>query len=196
MKRDRRFIWGASLIGVAGILATLIGGCAGTGAGGGGGAAGLPWSSGGLKIGYVRSDQIVQKYPDYKDVDNQLRSENEEWLVEAERMASDIVKKESEIEELRLILSSEEKQKRDDELTQARKDLQKFRQETWYDESSRYIRRRNELMEPVNARVNDAIWRVAQDKGLDVVFDTVSGNLVYVKPAYDLTELVLEELKK
>ena len=102
----------------------------------------------------------------------------------------------AEAEELRLILSSEEKQKRDDELTQARKDLQKFRQETWYDESSRYIRRRNELMEPVNARVNDAIWRVAQDKGLDVVFDTVSGNLVYVKPAYDLTELVLEELKK
>ena len=174
--------------------AFALAGCAGTAGGGGGGA--LPWASGGMKIGYVRSDVIMQRLTEYRDVDAKLRSDNEEWLSEADKMSSDIARLETELEELRLILSPEQKQKREQELTDARKNLQKYRQDTWYDESSRYIKRRNELMEPVNARVNDAIWKVADDKGLDIVFDTVSGNIVYVKPAYDITDLVLEELQK
>jgi outer membrane protein len=177
--------------GFIGCAGTAPGGTAGTSGGGG-----LPWSGGGLKVGYVRSDVIMERYPEYRDVDNKLRSENEDWLAETDKMETNILRMESDLEELRLILTPEQKDKRDQELVQARKDLQKYRQDTWYDENSRYIKRRNELLEPVNARVNDAIWKVAEDKGLDIVFDTVAGNIVYVKPAFDITDLVLEELQR
>ena len=174
-------------------------GCAGTAPGGTtgtSGSGGLPWGGGGLKVGYVRSDVIMERYPEYRDVDNKLRSESEEWLAETDKMETNILRMESDLEELRLILTTEQKDKREQELVQARKDLQKYRQDTWYDENSRYIKRRNELLEPVNARVNDAVWKVAEDKGLDIVFDTVAGNIVYVKPAFDITDLVLEELQR
>jgi len=51
-------------------------------------------------------------------------------------------------------------------------------------------------MEPIDARVNDAIWRICEQKDLDIVFDTVAGNIVYVKPGLDITEDVLEELQR
>ena len=156
----------------------------------------FPWSSGGVKIGYIRSDAIAEKYPDYSDADNTLRSENRGWLAEAEGMEREMRSKETELEELSLILSPQRRQQLEDELVQARKELQQFRHQTWYDDNSTYIKRRKELLEPIDARVNDAIWKVAEEQGIDIVFDTVAGNIVYVKPAFDLTDLVLEELQR
>jgi outer membrane protein len=187
-------------------LAALGGlvGCAGTapaggasGAGGGGSSpAVLPWSSNGGKIAYVRSDVISQRLADYRDADNTLKSENSQWLSDASKMEADIHTKEAELDELRLILTPERRKDLEDALDKARKDLQKYRQDTWYDEESKYIKRRKELMEPVDAKVNDAIYKVAEAQGLDIVLDTVAGNVVYAKPGLDLTDKVLEELQK
>jgi len=156
----------------------------------------LPWQSGGLKVGYVRSDQIAQEYPDYRDADMALRNDNRKWMEQASDLEKKIRDKEKELDDLALILSNEQKTKLQGEIKQANKDLQDFRNNTWYDENSEYVKRRKELMEPIDARVNDAIYKVAEDKGLDMVFDTISGNIVYAKPGLDITLDVLEELKK
>lgn len=177
----------------------LLAGCAGTGPGASGeGSSGpkLPWSSGGLKIGYIRSDVVMQRYPDYRDVENTLRAENRKWINDAENMEQAILRKEAELEELSLILSEERKNQLIEEIAKERQALHKFRHDTWYAENSEYMKRRRELMEPIDAMVNDAIWRVAEDQGLDLVFDTIAGNIVYVKPGNDITDLVLEELQR
>lgn len=156
----------------------------------------LPWKSSGLKVGYIRSDVITKRHAEYRDADNTLRSDNRKWLTDAERMERDIADKQEELEELSLILSPERKKQIEEEIVEARKALQKFRHETWYDENSLYIKRRRELMEPIDTRVNDAIWKVAEREGFDIVFDTVAGNIVFVKPEFDLTEKVIEELQE
>ena len=155
----------------------------------------LPWQSSGVKIGYIRSDVIQEKYPEYRDADVALKNENRKWLEEVDELEENIRKIESELDDLALILSDERKAELAEEVTNSRKELQKFRQKTWYDEKSEYVKRRKELMEPIDARVNDAIWRVCDQKSLDIVFDTVAGNVVYVKPGFDITEDVLEELQ-
>jgi len=178
---------------------TLISSCASTSPGSGAEGSSapiLPWQSSGLKVGYIRSDIISDKYPDYRDADVELRHDNRRWLEEAEEMEQEIRHKETELDDLALILSDERKKELEDNIVEARRDLQKFRHNTWYDENSNYIQRRRELMEPIDARVNDAIWKVAEEKKLDIVFDTVAGNIVYVKPGLDITQDVLEELTK
>jgi len=181
-------------------LIAFIAGCAGAGPGaapgGKSGATVLPWASGGLKIGYVNSDVIAQRLTEYRDADKILEGENRQWQSEADKMETDIRAKETEFEELRLILSPERRKTLEDELNQKRKDLYKYRQDTWFAENSRYIKRRRELMEPIDTRVTDAIYKVAEAKGLDVIFDAVGGNMVYVNPTFDVTDLVLEELQK
>jgi len=156
----------------------------------------LPWASGGVKIGYVRSDEIMKKYAEYADAERSLRADNSKWQSEVDRMESDLQKMQSEREELKLILSEERRKQLDDDIGNKRQEIQKFRQDTWYSDNSSYIKRRRELIDPIDARVNDAIWKVAEAKGLDIVFDAMAGNIVYVKPGLDITELVLEELER
>lgn len=156
----------------------------------------LPWQSGNLKVGYIRSDLISQEYPDYRDADLTLRNENRKWLQDAAEMEKNVQVKEQELEDLALILSEEQRAKMVKEIQSAREALFKFRNDTWYDEDSNYVKRRKELMEPIDARVNDVIYIVAEEKGLDLVFDSVAGNIVYAKPGLDITTAVLEELKK
>ena len=167
-----------------------------TSAAGTGGVTTFPWSSSGGKIGYVRSDVLTEKLADYKDVDNALRTDNNQWMAEAEKMETDLRGKETQLEELKLILSAERRKELESEVINGRRELQKFRQSTWYDDNSKYLKRREELMKPIDARVNDAIYKVAEARGLDIVFDTVGGNVVYAKPGLDITDQVLEELEK
>lgn len=186
---------------VFGLLVVLtLTGCAGSGPGASPGAGGsgkaLPWLGGSIKIGYVRSDVISQRLADYRDADNTLRSENAQWTAEAERMEAEVRGKEAKAEELRLILSPDRRKQLEDEVTQARRELQRYRESTWYAEESRYIKRRKELMQPIDARVNDAIWKVAEAEGFDIVLDTVAGNVVYAKPGLDITDKVIEELQR
>lgn len=156
----------------------------------------LPWGGGGVKIGYIRSDVIMQKLPEYRDAENTLQRENEGWLKEAENLESQIRIKESQLEELRLILSEERRKTMEDELAELKRKLYRFRQDTWYAEDCRYIRRRREIFDPIDAKVTQAVKKVAEERGLDIVIDTVSGNVVYGKPVFDITELVIEELKR
>lgn len=184
---------------LAGLL--MINGCAPAPAGGPGeqktsSGSLLPWQSSGLKVGYIRSDAIQEKYPEYRDADVALKNENRKWLEKVDELEGKIRSTESELKDLALILSDQRKKEMSDEVAKSRKDLQKFREDTWYKENSEYVKRRKELMEPIDARVNDAIWRICESKGLDIVFDAVAGNIVYVKPGLDITEEVLEELKK
>lgn len=178
-------------------ILVIISGCASTAPGGSGGSSpALPWASTGLKIGYVRSDEIMQRYQEYRDAENSLRTQNRQWLTDMEKMEDNIERMVSEREQLGLILSEDRRKKLDDDIAKARSELQKFKNDTWYDDNSEYIQRRKELMEPVDARVNEAIWKVAEDQGLDLVFDTIAGNIVFVKPEMDITDLVIEELER
>lgn len=156
----------------------------------------IGWGGGGAKIGYVRSDVIMQQLQEYRDAENTLQRENQGWLQEAEKMENEIRIKEAQLEELRLILSDERRKALEDELTQMKRELNRYRQQTWYAEDCRYVRRRRELFDPIDAKVTQAVKQVAEEKGLDMVFDTVSGNVVYGKPALDITDLVLEKLRK
>lgn len=177
----------------------LLIGCAGTAPQGSTkeGRAILPWkSSGAVKIGYVRSDQIVQRYADYRDADNTLKAENRQWLTEAEKLDRNIQRKEAELDDIKLILSEERRKKLEDELVELRREYQKFRNDTWYDDNATYIQRRKELMDPIDARVNEAIWKISEEAELDLVFDSISGNIVYAKDGLDITDRVLEELQR
>ncbi len=186
------------------MVALIVSGCAGTGPGatpgvtpsGGSGGATFPWSSSGGKIGYVRSDIIAGRVTDYRDVENALQVENNQWTAELEKMEAELRGKEMQLEELKLILGAERRKQLEDEVATGRKELQRFRQSTWYDDNSRYLKRRKELMEPIDAKVNDAIYKVAEELGLDVVFDTVAGNIVFAKPGLDITDQVIRELEK
>ena len=73
-------------------------------------------------------------------------------------------------------------------------DLQRFLQEVSDPERGKLARKNAEILTPIVTKVNKVVQEVAKENGYDFVFNTAA--LSYANEAYDLTEKVLEALKK
>ena len=73
--------------------------------------------------------------------------------------------------------------------------MENYRKEIW-GEGGKLYNRNLELSRPVLDKINLAIEKVSKEENYDFVFDAASANIVYALPEHDLTEKILEELKK
>ena len=94
----------------------------------------------------------------------------------------------------RPMLSDEMRKKREDEITQkekAAKDLQK--QHFGYEGD--LFKKRQELVKPVQDKVYNAVQKMAQSRGFDLVLDKAGGvTLFYADPKLDRSDDVLKLL--
>lgn len=148
-----------------------------------------------IKIGYIDSERILAEFEDSKEAQGKLAEENREWDTQAGSMRQQIADMEAELEQQSLLLSDEKKAERWEELQALYLRLQQFQQEIW-GQNGRLFQRNLELTRPVVEKINVAIAKIGDEEGYDFVFDASQGNIVHAKEQYDLTDRVLELLRK
>jgi outer membrane protein len=148
-----------------------------------------------LKLAYVDSDRILEANDDYKQARQRLQEEERQYVAQATRMEEVLNTMSDELQAQSLMLSPEAKQERERRRDSLRTELEKFRRETW-GEGGRLYSRNLELSRPVLDKINAAIQKVSQEYGYDFVFDAASANIVYTLPDYDITDRVIDEMKK
>jgi outer membrane protein len=148
-----------------------------------------------LKLGYVDSQQILAAEESYQDAQKKLEAETSKWTQELQRMDQEMKDKMQSLEQQSLLLSEEKKQERYQELQNLQIEAQQYQYEKFGDNGEAF-RLRKQLLEPVFEKINAVIHTVGEDGGYDFIFDTVNGNVLYAQDKFDLTELVIEELKK
>ena len=74
-------------------------------------------------------------------------------------------------------------------------ELDNYRKEIWGDGGKLY-NRNLELSKPVLDKINQAIEKVSKEDNYDFVFDAASANIVFALPEHDITDKVLDLLKK
>ncbi len=146
------------------------------------------------KVGYVDSDEILRRTPEYATVEQQVGRLAEQW-------ESELRQEERALEELRveyqareLLYTDEERRAKEEEIARAEEDIERLEQEYFGPEGKLYTEEER-LLRPVQERVLTAIEEVARAEGYDYVLDQ-SGALVFLfaREQYDLTADVLEEL--
>jgi outer membrane protein len=148
-----------------------------------------------LRLGYVDSDRILDAFPDYRDARQKLQEEERTYVTKAQTM-EDVVKQMSdELDQQSLMLSQEAKQERVTRLKEKQTELEGYRKEIW-GEGGKLYNRNLELSKPVLDKINAAIEKVSRAENYDFVFDASNANIVFALPEHDLTDKVLEELKK
>ncbi len=149
-----------------------------------------------LKLGYIDSQKILEKYKEAQDAQKQLQDLNKRWQEEAENMQKDLQTKMEELDSQALLLSDERKKEKQTELENLNIRLQQFQQEKWGNQGEVFTKRA-ELMQPVIDKINTVIKKIGTDEKYDYIFDIVNGNILHVSPTQpDLTDRVLEELNK
>ena len=93
------------------------------------------------------------------------------------------------------LLTADLKKQREDEIVKAEdelKDMQKNR----FGYNGDLFKKRQELIQPIQDKVFDAVQKIAQMRSYDFIFDKASGGaaLLYTNPQYDVSEEVLKKL--
>ncbi len=147
------------------------------------------------QIGYVDSDTIMKELPDAQDAQASLDALIQEWQDELSKLEREWQKEYDAYEERKLIMSDQKRAEIEKELIALEQEVDKYRQQK-FGVNGELFRKQDEVMRPVQNKIFLAIREVAEEKGLDFVFDR-SGDILflYAKDEYDVTNEVLDKLK-
>ena len=149
-----------------------------------------------LKVGYINSQKVLEKFKDAMDVKKQLAELNTQWESEARDMQKEIEKLQDELESQSLLLSDQRKQEKVQQIQTLGQQYQLFLQTKWGPQGEG-VKKEVELLQPIYEKINAAIKEIGRAEGYHYIFDVVAGNILYASDDQpDLTEKLLVELNK
>lgn len=142
----------------------------------------------------IDSKYILERVPDYKNAQDKLDALSKTWQTEVDNRMADVDRLYKSYQAERAMLSDEVRKKREDEIVtkeKAAKDLQK----KYFGYEGDLFKKRQELVKPVQDRVYNAVQKMTQQKGYDIVLDKAGGvTLFYADPKLDRSDDVLKLL--
>ena len=148
-----------------------------------------------VKIGYIDSNEIMTKFEEVRQVQISLEKEQRKLQAEMENLIQQLDSLTQEYERQRLLMSDSRRQEKEQELVRSEQKIQKFQMDKFGPEGEIY-RKQNQLLKPVLAKVDEAIQAVGKRQQYDYIMDAVGGAIVYALDSNNLTEDVIEELRK
>ena len=151
-----------------------------------------------MKIGYIRPQYIFSQYEPYKNAINQL-GEYEKQVGGSIQEEYNILQKDvQDAEKQAAMMTDEMRAQKGEEFGRRQQDIQQKMDELYREDPQNpgtLAKKRDELIQPVIDNINKVLMRIGEEQGYDYIFDAEQG-LLYAKDEYDLSDSVLEELRK
>jgi len=146
------------------------------------------------KFGYIDSDFILSKIPDYRKAQDEIDRLSAAWQKEIEEMQRGIESQYNSFEAEQVLLTEEMRQERKAEIEKKEAELKEYQRKV-FGFGGLFFLKKQELIKPLQDKVFDAVEKVAKSNRLTIIFDK-AGELVmiYTDPRHDYTDFVLEEL--
>lgn len=146
------------------------------------------------KFGYVDTQYILEKMPEYKEAQAEIERLAKGWEKEIQDLYQKVEQMEVELRAEEVLLTKEMWEERNTEIERSWNEVKEY-QQSIFGFDGLYFLKKKELVKPVQDQVFDAVERIAKNNRLQIVFDK-SGDLVmiYTDPIHDYTDFVLEDL--
>ena len=147
------------------------------------------------KFGYVDTEFITSKMPEYSKVQKQIDQNTKTWLVEVEKKKEEVEKLEKEYKLEELLLTEDLKQQRLTAIQTKSKEAKAFENQVFGTEGELF-KLKQAAYKSILDQISKAIEKVVRAKRLDFIFDKANDGLVllYTNPVHDYSDYVLEEL--
>jgi len=146
------------------------------------------------QMAFVNSKYILTKMPDYPDSLAKLNNLTALWQKEIDDKQAILEKMYKDFEKDEPLLTDELKKKRTDQIFYHEREVRDL-QRTRFGYQGDLFKKQQELIKPIEDRVDIAIKSTATRLSYKVVLDKSEGNTVmYSKPTLDITEEVEKEL--
>lgn len=148
-----------------------------------------------MKIGYTNAELVLLLMPEYKTVDQQIRTAQQKYQETINIKRQYLESKMQEYQEYVQggTLSQEDVQKRQQDLLNLQKEIEDYIE----DAETQMQKKRTELLEPLANKLKTAIEEMAKEKGYDYVINANLGGgsiLLHMPLEHDITIPLLKKL--
>ncbi len=143
------------------------------------------------KLGYVNSQRIFAEYQEYIDAQTKLNDIKAQYQKEYDQLNQEYQQLLKTYKDQSIMLSPDRKAEMEKQIETKAMTVKQYEFQKLGPQGEFY-KKQSEVGGPVMKKINEAINKVAEDDGLDVVFD--ASGLLYVKPGFDITQKVLDKL--
>lgn len=143
------------------------------------------------KMGYVDTDYILGKIPEYKAAQAEIDKTSADWQKEIEVKYGEIDKLYKIYQAESVLLTDDMRKKRENEIINKEKEVKEL-QKSRFGVDGELFKKRMELVKPIQDKVYNAVKQVAEKSGLAFIFDKAGQvALLYSNSKYDKSEDVL-----
>jgi Skp family chaperone for outer membrane proteins len=148
------------------------------------------------RIGYIDMEYILQNIPDYNEAQNKINAKAITWQ-------NNIASQQKEIEDLKTELNNEKALLTKELIVEKEEDIQiketelKKLQETYFGSNGDLFFLRQQLVQPIQDLVYNAVQDIASKRNYDFIFDKSSDLIMlFSNKQYDVSELVISSITR
>jgi outer membrane protein len=146
------------------------------------------------RFGYIDTDFILGKMPEYKKAQDEINQLSEAWEKEIQESKKKIDGMYSSLQAEQVLLTEAMRKERLEAIQKKETELKEY-QKKIFGFGGLFFLKKQELIKPIQDKVWDAVDKVCKENNLAIMFDK-AGELVmiYTDPRHDYTDFVLDQL--
>ena len=154
------------------------------------------FSQRGIKIGYIDTEYILENLPEYNEVSVRLEEKAADWKKEIENRSRKIEQKKESLNSERILLTSEMIGEIEEEILIDEEELSEYQQKRFGPRGDLIIQKQ-QLIQPIQDQIFNAIRELAKSKNYDFIFDK-SADIVmlYSNKRYDVSDQILRTISR
>jgi len=146
------------------------------------------------KVGYVDTDYILDRMPEYEGIQQKLSAISVEWKQQLDKLDAEIKQLKADFEAKKVLYTEKQKEEKQQEIAAKKQARQQYMQQKFGSEGA-YFKKQKKLLKPIQRTVFEAINAVADRGNFDFVFDRAENTgLLYGNEEFNLNEEVLQEI--
>ena len=146
------------------------------------------------KYALVDMEYILKNIPQYEMANEQLNQVSLRWQKEVEAKSKEAETLYKNYQSDMVFLTDEQKKKKEQEVVAKEKEAAELQSKYFGPEGELY-KKRQSLIEPIQNDIYEAVKKVSEERGYQVIFDRASSaGIIFASPRIDISNEVLSKL--
>lgn len=146
------------------------------------------------KFGYIDTEFITSKMPEYKKAQEEMEKYSEKWVQDIQGKYTELEKMRQQFQQEEILLTADMKRDRQKNIDDKETEIKDLNNKVFGMNGLLFLKKK-EIMKSILDDIYKACEKVARQKQLMFIFDKASDlSMIYTDPRHDYTDYVMEAL--
>lgn len=146
------------------------------------------------KFGYIDSEYILNKMPEYKKAEEAMTKLTEQWTRDVSAKYEEVAKLKVKYQQEEILLTQDMRLERQRAIEKAEEDLKDLNNSI-FGLNGLLFQKKKEILKPIVEEIYKTSEKIAKKHKLSFIFDKASDlSIFFADPRHDYTDFMLEEL--